>query len=225
MRDDRRLIPLMLVLAAFAVSAVAFPHLPASVPTHWGLSGQADHFGSRIQGTLLLPLVMLGFWAKFAFIPGNDRLRFIKYDFQDDDISTVHPEYDRILAIVLVLLLAIHVFGISSALNFVDVRRQPLLIAAIVSSGLIAIGNYLPRVTRRNVFIGVRVPWAYASEEVWRRTQRVGGYGLVAAGVVGLVGAVAVPMAPLTPLFVAMPVQAVIVLGYAYHLAHSRDVP
>lgn len=224
MRNRRQFVPLMLVLAALAVSAVAFPHLPASVPTHWGVSGKPDQFDNRLEGALKLPLVMLFIWSVFGLIPRYDRLLFIKYRVRDSDSSTVHPVYDVIVAVMLSLLLAIHVIAISSAVGLVGVTQEPIWIALVTSVGAIATGNYLPRVTRRNAFIGVRFPWAYASEEVWRRTQRAGGYGMVAAGIAGLVGAIAVPSSPIKPLFVAMVAQAIIVMIYSYYLAHSRTV-
>jgi uncharacterized membrane protein len=87
------------------------------------------------------------------------------------------------------------------------------------------IGNYMPRVTRRNAFVGFRVPWAYASEEVWRRTQRAGGYGMVAGGMIGLVGAFALPSAPLKPFIVATIAQIVVVMIYSYRIAHSSEIP
>jgi uncharacterized membrane protein len=96
--------------------------------------------------------------------------------------------------------------------------------AVILSIASMLIGNYMPRVTRRNAFIGFRVPWAYASEEVWRRTQRAGGYGLVTAGLVGLVGAFVLPGTPLRPFGVATALQIATVLLYSYATAHSREV-
>lgn len=225
MRDYRNLVSLMLIVAAFAVSAVAFPHLPAQVPTHWDLSGHANGFSGRVVGAFLLPVIMLGIWAFLSVIPRYDRLLFIRYTDRASDSSTVRPIYNVIVLVILALLLAIHAFAMMSALGLVGAARQPVLIAVIASIGSIAIGNYMPRVTRRNAFVGFRVPWAYASEEVWRRTQRAGGYGMVAAGVIGLVGAFALPWAPLKPFFVAMLVQIVVVMIYSYRLARSVDVP
>jgi uncharacterized membrane protein len=222
MRDHGRLISFMIVLAAFAVSALAFPHLPAQVPTHWGIAGTPDNYAGRAAGALTIPVVMLAVWALFVLAPRYDRLLFIKYDPSDADSSTVRPIYDLIITIVLGLLLAIHVFALSIALGVVGTSRQPLLIAIIASLGAVLIGNYMPRVTRRNAFIGFRVPWAYASEEVWRRTQRAAGYGMVLAGLVGFVGAVAAPSMALKPLFAAMLVQLGAVAVYSYWIAHSR---
>ncbi len=215
----------MLVLAAFAVSAVAFSHLPPSFPTHWGLSGKADQFDNRLQFATKLPLVMLGIWLLLEFVPGHDRLLFIKYDVRDDDSSIMRPEYDRIIAIVLAVALAVHTILISSAVGLIGGPGESMMIAVAASFGMIAIGNYLPRVTRRNGFIGFRYPWVYASEEVWRRTQRAAGYGMVVAGIVGAVGAVALRSSPLKPLFAAIMVEGIAVVVYSYYLAHSRNVP
>src|SRR6185437_9837627 len=220
MRDRKRFVPLMLVAAAFLLSAVSYQHLPANVPTHWGISGRPDQFGSRLQTALLLPLIMLFIGVVFSYVPNYDRLLFIKYEPRDSDSSTVRPEYDRLITILLAFLLAMHTFAIASGLGLVAATHEPLLLAVVLSFGMIAIGNYMPRVTRRNAFIGVRLPWAYASEEVWRRTQRAGGYGLVAAGVIGLAGAFAVPSAPVKPLFAALVAETIVVMVYSYSLAH-----
>ncbi|MDQ2890198.1 MAG: DUF1648 domain-containing protein [Gemmatimonadota bacterium] len=222
MRDARRLISFVLVVAAFVASAFAYSHLPAVVPTHWGVSGKPNAFGSRIQGALVLPLVMLGVWLLMILLPRYDRLVFIRYDPSDSDESTVRPIYEVIAAIVLAILLAVHVFSLASGLGLAAGNRQPVLFATMGSLGAIIIGNYMPRVTRRNAFIGFRVPWAYASEDVWRRTQRAAGYGMVAAGVVGIIGAGLVHSAPRKPLFAAMAVQISVVAAYSYYLAHSR---
>jgi uncharacterized membrane protein len=224
MRDHSRIIAFSLILAAFAVSLIAFPHLPARIPTHWDISGHANGFSDRVTGALLMPCVMLGVWVLLIFVPRYDHGLFIRYEDRASDVSTVKPVYGIMVVAVLAMMLAIHAFAMSSALGVIGGARQPVIIAVIASIGSIVIGNYMPRVTRRNAFIGFRVPWAYASEEVWRRTQRAGGYGMVAAGLVGLIGAFALPAAPIKPFFVALIVQITIVMIYSYRLAHSRSV-
>jgi len=225
MRDHGRLIAFLMVVAAFAISIVAFPHLPAIVPTHWGISGEPNGFGSRVQGAFLLPAIMLAAWLIVGFVPRYDRSLFIRYDQRESDEPTARPAYNGVIVAVLASLLAIHAFAITSSLGLVAQKKLPLLLTLLLAIGMILIGNYLPRVTRRNAFIGVRFPWAYASEEVWRRTQRAGGYGMVGAGIIGLVGAVVFPTLPLAPLLVALIGQTVIVAVYSYSVAHSGKVP
>ncbi|HSO40475.1 MAG TPA: SdpI family protein, partial [Labilithrix sp.] len=47
----------------------------------------------------------------------------------------------------------------------------------------VALGLVLPRI-KRNALMGIRTPWTLTSDENWARTQRVGGYAMVGAGVV-----------------------------------------
>ena len=224
MRDHARIVSVVLMVTAFVIAAVAYQHLPPNVATHWGFSGQANGFSSRLTGVLIMPIAMLVTWLLLIVLPRYDRSLFIRYSDRDSDSSTARPVYGTIAIALMALLLAIHVFTISTALGYIATNRQPMLMAVILSASCIAIGNYLPRVTRRNAFIGFRVPWAYASEEVWRRTQRAGGYGMVAAGVIGLVGALALPAMPLIAFAIASVVQITIVMVYSYRLAHSGNV-
>lgn len=217
-------ISLALVIVAFAVSALAFSHLPPIVPVHWGPSGAADQFGSRARGALQIPVAMLAAWIFVGFVPRFDRNVFIKYDQRDSDISTVRPVYGVVVVIVLAFLLAMHCFDVVTALGYIGQNKQPLLLGLLLSIGMIVMGNYIPLVTRRNAFVGYRLPWAYSSAEVWRRTQRAGGYGMVAAGIVGLVGVVLFPSSPVKPIAVAILAQLVLVAGYSYYLAHSNEV-
>ncbi|MEL7298668.1 MAG: SdpI family protein, partial [Pseudomonadota bacterium] len=46
----------------------------------------------------------------------------------------------------------------------------------------VVLGNYMGKL-RKNFFIGIRTPWTLASDEVWARTHRLGGYLFVAAGI------------------------------------------
>jgi immunity protein, SdpI family len=220
-RDHGRLISFVLVVAAFAISAIAFPHLPATVPVHWGPSGMPDHFGSRVQAALMIPVAMLAAWIVVGLVPRYDRTLFFRYETRDSDTSTVRPVYNVVVVAALAFMLALHGFDIVTALGLVGESRQPLIAALIISLGMIVIGNYMPRVTRRNAFVGYRLPWAYASEEVWRRTQRAGGYGMVTAGVLGIIGAVVFPRSPVKLLFAALLAQLIVVAIYSYYLARS----
>jgi uncharacterized membrane protein len=45
----------------------------------------------------------------------------------------------------------------------------------------VMLGNYMPRV-QHNYHMGVKTPWAFADEDNWKKTQRVGGYVLCFSG-------------------------------------------
>ncbi len=217
---DERIAPAAVVVA-FVVSALAYSHLPAVVPVHWGIGGQPDEFGSRLTTALQLPLLMLAMWTVLKLLPKRDIIFFVKYRPRPEDDRAVRPEYERMASIVLSNLLALHLYAIASGLSLLPARQQPRIMAMLLSVSMIVVGNYLPRITRRNLFFGVRMPWTFASEDIWRRTQRIGGYAYVATGVVGLIGALAVPASPLKPLMVALVIQVVAVAAYSYWLAHT----
>ena len=108
----------------------------------------------------------------------------------------------------------------AAALLAASGRHVPLLVVAqLLMGGLfIVLGNYSGKV-RRNYFIGIRTPWTLASEEVWSRTHRFGGWVFVIAGIalVALAWAPATTPAefPLTLLGVTG-VAAVVVVVYSY---------
>jgi uncharacterized membrane protein len=183
-----------LILAAIAVStAIVFPSLPDRVPTHFGVSGTPDGFLSRgnyalfiIAGTALLGLVL-------TFLPLIDPFW-----------KRIQPKYGLLLLIrdlALAFFLFIHLLSLDAASTGVlNVR----LLGVGLGLLFVVLGNYLPKIPR-NWFFGIRVPWTLASEEVWRRTHRLGGWLFFIGGCVSIILsaiglrteiALAVPMTP-----------------------------
>jgi uncharacterized membrane protein len=66
--------------------------------------------------------------------------------------------------------------------------RSDRLILVGIGVLLLVLGNFMGKLTR-NFFIGIRTPWTLASEEVWFRTHRVGGWLFVMGALVLLAGA------------------------------------
>jgi uncharacterized membrane protein len=60
-------------------------------------------------------------------------------------------------------------------------------IPAGVALLFIVMGNIMGRV-RYNYFVGFRLPWTLASEEVWRRTHRFGSRLMVLGGTAAFIG-------------------------------------
>jgi uncharacterized membrane protein len=57
----------MVLVAMFGLSAWAWLRLPAgaSIPVHWNVAGEADGYGGKFEGLLLLPLVTNA-WCRWA---------------------------------------------------------------------------------------------------------------------------------------------------------------
>jgi uncharacterized membrane protein len=185
----------LVIATAAALSAAAYPRLPASMPVHWGFSGEADRFGTRIEGAWLLPAVMVAVWLVMRLLPRIDPLRA--------NYAKMQSTYEFIVNTVLTAMLAMHLVVLAAGLGYaVPMRRFiPLLLGVF----FVAFGNVLPR-TRPNWWFGVRTPWTLSSDRVWTRTHRVAGYAMTTTGVVVVVAA-ALPGS--WPLVVAMGVAVV----------------
>jgi uncharacterized membrane protein len=60
----------IIILGMFALSAWSWFHiLEQPIPVHFGPEGQPDHYGSKFEGLLLLPLVAIACNLLLTFLP------------------------------------------------------------------------------------------------------------------------------------------------------------
>ena len=50
----RRWLPASFIAGAWVFSIAVYSRLPDRVPVHWGMSGEPNRYGSRIEGAFLL---------------------------------------------------------------------------------------------------------------------------------------------------------------------------
>lgn len=168
----------MAIVAAVAFSAAVFTRLPERVPVHWGLHGEIDRYGTRIEGAFLLPGAMLLFWLLLRFLPRIDPRRANYEKFSNT--------YELVVNSLVTLFAVMHVAVVGTALGWpISMSR---LVPALIGLQFIILGNALPR-ARPNWWFGIRTPWTLSNDRVWTRTHRVGGYLLAGAGVVLLIAA------------------------------------
>jgi uncharacterized membrane protein len=174
----RRWLPLALIGGCLAFATAVYARLPDRMPVHWGLDGTADRYGSRVEGAFFLPVIMLVVWAVMRWLPTIDPRRANYAKFTDT--------YDTLVITVLTVFAALHVVTVGIALGWpISIARAaPALIGLL----FVVLGNILPR-SRPNWWFGIRSPWTLSSDRVWARTHRIGGYLLVAAGLLFLVAA------------------------------------
>ncbi len=174
------IIALLIIGVQILLSLFSYPFLPAVVPTHWGINGQADSYAPKWLNTLLFPvmsLVIFGLLRGLIALGPNLNLS------REGKRANLHV-VNLILVWVLLFFLVIQVvvtaisFGLSIDMSFI----MNVALAVL----MILLGNYLGKL-RRNFWAGIRTPWTLASETVWERTHRLGGWLFVAAGLLGLV--------------------------------------
>ncbi|MNR89838.1 Immunity protein SdpI [compost metagenome] len=165
-------LPILLILATWALVAWYWPHLPDPMPTHWGVNGQPDGWMSRFWGAVVGPLTSTLVYLMMTLSPYIDP--------RSRNWAAFGNIYPVLKTSVTALMLFVTYLALSAAASVEQVLPASRLLVAI---GLlfIVLGNYLPKV-RSNFFVGIRTPWTLSSDEVWVRTHRLAGKLMVALG-------------------------------------------
>lgn len=207
----RRWLPAALIAGAVLFSLAVYSRLPNEVPVHWGFSGEPNRFGSRLEGAFLMPAMMIALLAIMRWYPSRDP--------RSANIAKFRDAYDTVVAGTIALLAGIHVVALGSALGW----RVDMTTVVLVALGalFILLGNLLP-LARSNFIFGIRTPWTLSSESVWTRSHRVGGYAMVAAGLITIVCAFVARPIGLAVALVSVLVSTVVPVVYSY-LLWSRE--
>ena len=167
--------------AMFVLAAVVWPSAPEQIPVHWGLSGEPDRYGGKVEGLLLLPLITLGVYLFMLFLPRVDPRRA--------NYALFEGAY-RMLRLSMVVLLALVYGFILLCVRGVELDVA-VVVPVLVGGFFLVIGNLLGKI-RPNWFVGVKTPWTLSSRRSWVKTHRMSGWTFVLLGlafvVMGLAG-------------------------------------
>ena len=174
----------LLVALAWMTSLVALPLAPDRVPTHWGLSGEADRFSAPFPGLFVLPAIMALLALLLPVLP--------RIDPRKQNYAHFGTTYQAVQSGIVAFLLALHLVMIAAALGLpININR---VIVPLVGLLFVGLGNVMGKL-RPNWFVGFRTPWALSSSDVWTRTHRFGGRLMVGLGLVLVIGGVLFPAA------------------------------
>jgi uncharacterized membrane protein len=170
----------LFVLILLGAFVWLYPHMPARVPTHWNGQGQVNGYMSPL-GAMLTPLIVIAVLAVLTLL-----------------LPAISPRGFAITpfgSIFALIMLAVQAFVLVTALAVLlnaagHPVQMPLISMLGIAALLMVVGNYLGKV-RKNFFIGIRTPWTLASDAVWERTHRVGGWLFMLAGAIGIALALA----------------------------------
>ncbi|NPV26094.1 MAG: SdpI family protein [Firmicutes bacterium] len=170
------LIPFLIIVASVLVSILSYPYLPAQVPTHWGIAGTPDAYGSKLTHSIFIPALIIGIYLLFLALPYIDPKRANYEDFAG--------VYTILKIMILGFMLGVQMLTIEAV--FAPEQRLAVnYLLAMLGVMFIVIGNYMAKI-RPSWFVGIKTPWTLSNNEVWRRTHRVGGWGFVLFGLATL---------------------------------------
>jgi uncharacterized membrane protein len=199
-----RYAPLFLILFAFAVAVYFYPKLPATMPSHWNAQGGVDSTTSKIWVLFLLPSAMCALWGIFVLIPRIDPLKA--------NIAEFRPYYDGFVVLMLFFMIFVQLQLIlwSQGTKIAPVKLMPFGIGLLFYYSGILCAH-----AKRNWFIGVRTPWTLSSDNVWSKTNKLGGIMFKLSGIIAFFG-VWFPGATLYLIAVPALITAVVVVVYSY---------
>lgn len=153
----------LLTILMFAFALISTPYLPSQIP--YVLNSNEG----IIDTTNKLIIFMFPLIASMIIIIGNvvpivDPKRRSYYN--------TKKEYNLICSISILSLFIIQSYIILLAKNLVIFPSKFNLISMITGAIIIISGNYLPKFSF-NYLTGVKTIWAYSSEDIWRKTQRL----------------------------------------------------
>ncbi|MGI9247918.1 MAG: SdpI family protein [Woeseiaceae bacterium] len=162
---------LVFIAITVAITAFLYPSLPEQIPTHWNIKGEVDDYTAKPWGVLIMPLSATFVFAVMKLIPV---------------ISPKGYRMDQFAGVLNILMVTLvgFVSGVG-LLVLLEASGRNVHINEMIYAGVgllfIVIGNYLGKL-RKNFFLGIRTPWTLASDEVWSRTHRLGGWVFVFIG-------------------------------------------
>ncbi|MGN7228756.1 SdpI family protein [Priestia megaterium] len=174
----KHVFPLSITLLTLVAWLIALPHLPATMPIHWGANGEADGFATKINAMILTVGIMVLIYFIIAFVP--------RIDPRKENYKYFSKTYNILLNAVLLLFFFVNMSTILQGLGY----NVPMSYIAPIMAGLvfIIIGNYLQRV-RSNYFMGIRTPWTLSNETVWKKMHRLSGKLFFIGGLLILISA------------------------------------
>lgn len=217
MKNLTRLLGFTAVIAVimFLISAWAWQQLPAGepVPIHWNAAGEVDGYGSKFEGLLLMPIIMvvaMGIVAGTTYIEPRRR-----------NLLQSHRAFGAFWIALSLFFLLMHTSTILIILGY-DISIN--VIIAIGLGGLfMIIGNFLGKIRSTYTF-GIRTPWTLDSELAWNKTHRLGGKMFMLAGFITLLsGFLLDGFASFVVMLVSLFAAAIVPIVYSYFV--WRDDP
>ena len=195
----------IVILLPILIGVLLWNKLPDSMAIHFNFDNEADGYREKWFAVIIVPFILLALHLIMAMIIAADpRKKNISSKVYGINIWIL-PSLSLALAVVIyVYNLGIH-FNIS------------LFLGIFLGITYIIIGNYLPK-TRQNYTIGCLLPWTYANEENWNKTNRLAGVINIIIGILVIINAAMGMFDLFYSLLVAVLIGSLIPLGYSYFL-------
>ena len=157
-------------LLPMVLGLLLWDKLPARIPTHFGIDGAADGWGSKGFAVFGVPAMWLSFHLIIWGVTRLDRQNRGHNEKVLNLTGLVFPAMSIIFAVIMY----------SQALKLE--LNLSMLLFPLLGLFLIAMGNWLPKI-KQNTTLGIKLRWTLYNEENWNKTHRFAGFVWVIGGV------------------------------------------
>jgi uncharacterized membrane protein len=171
------IIPIILIVISVLASFYFYANFPEKVPTHWNYKGEIDGWSAKGFAAFFFPGLNLGMYLLFLGLPYFDPKR--------DKYIQFHKPYHVFKNLLVAFMTGIYFLVGFAGLGFELAIGK--IVPAAVGILFLIIGNYLGKI-KSNWFMGIRTPWTLSNEEVWNKTNRLGGKLFIFAGLIMILG-------------------------------------
>lgn len=195
----------IVILLPILIGILLWNKLPDSMATHFNFDNAADGYREKWFAVIIEPFILLAVHLIMAMIIAADpRKKNISSKVYGITIWIIPASSLALAVVIYPYNLGIH-FNIS------------LFLGIFLGVIYIILGNYLPK-TRQNYTIGFKLPWTYANEENWNKTNRLSGVINIVIGILIIINAAMGLFNIFYSLLVAVLIGSLIPLGYSYFL-------
>ena len=188
------LFALVILAIPFAYAAYVYPSLPATIPTHFNIKGEADGFGER--STIFLGPGILSGVGLFTFFLLSNIKNFDPKKFKTEDEGMFKKLALFLTAFLSLLGLIITFASTGPKLNITHLLLPLLGIAFSI------LGWYMPKINQ-NYFAGFKLPWTLEHVDNWNETHKVAGKVWLYGGMVQTIGTLLLPSVAAFIVFIA----------------------
>ena len=205
-------VSLVCIAMMFVLGLVLKPYLPEMLPNHWNIYGQVNGYIHKSYGVFFMPFVTLGVYLLLLALP--------KLDPRAENYIKFSNVYQRLKLMFVLFFVLLYFATLSFAMGWIkDITKIMILLISFI---FMLLGNYFGKI-RQNYFVGIKVPWTLADEEVWNKTHRFGGRLWVLSGLLGVIGIIIPAPYSVVPLFSAIFLSTIITIIYSYLIYKTKE--
>ena len=172
---------LILAVASVIVAAVAITILPDQIPTHFGPDGAADRIGSKYEVLFFSGIVIACTAAGILLRRKYERAQ----ETNAGEKAGAHSAGNAKVAVIVCTITGVVMIGLEivficigyNGLTQISGTEAELYCSiTVILLGLLfaVLGNVMPKM-KKNKLMGLRTTWSMKNDEVWARSQRMGG--------------------------------------------------